>query len=189
MQKMNCEAQNQKENQTQTFSGEIVELYDNKKFSNGKRGFKLTGHALLNNKSPYGVIDIDINAEDEEDRKIQMKDIYGALPKDNLKIVKTGSYGLHYYTKYDSLDDHPDREYVNNNRYSGIYESEAFNVDLFIPHNLDAQSLIVLPGSKCKNKHGTYGTYELLNDCDDDNLMTTSAFLKILDEDFDVQIR
>ena len=128
---MSCETQNQKENQTFSFTGEIVELYDYKKFDvEGRRGLRKTGRALLNNKSPYGVIDIDMNDKDEENRKSEMQTVYNAFPQDRLKIVKTGSYGLHYYTKYDSLDDHPDKNHVHQNRYTCIYKSDKFNLEI-----------------------------------------------------------
>jgi len=178
---MSCETQNL--NQKQKIYGEIVTLFDYKKFDDGKYGKKQTGFALLNNKSHYGVIDIDMNDKAEENRKIVMEILYEKIPKKNLKIVKTGSYGLHYYTKYDSLDDHPDKNHVHQNRYPKIYKSDKFDIDLFIPHDIDSRSLIVLPGSTCDNKYGVRGTYELLKDCEDErNLMTTSEFLKLLNE-------
>ena len=112
---MSCKTQRQK------IYGEYVTLYDYKKFDDGKFGTKQTGFALLNNKSHYGVIDIDMNDKNEENRKLVMEIIYEKFPKNNLKIVKTGSYGLHYYTKYDALDDHPDKNHVHQNRYPCIY--------------------------------------------------------------------
>ena len=84
-------------------------------------------------------------------------------------MVKTGSGGLHIYTKWDESFPAEDDSYTK----AVIDDGVNFDIDVFVPFHKEGKSsrCIVLPGTQAKDRTtGLIGTYELLVDCADDEL-------------------
>ena len=176
-----------------TFNGEIINTLGYTKADGTTNGTKITGKALKVETSPYAVIDFDIFDPD-------LKDIFKEEILENYhgktKIVQTYSGGFHVYSKDKIWSD------LEKNRIVGVYESaetytkpngesiNAYAIDIFLSHQPTKRNLIVLPGSKVKSEksNNEVREYELLSDCNDDNLISFTEALEILSQKMKISI-
>ena len=169
-----------------TFSGEIKPTRNYQKHYNLKVG-KLTGFALNLSSSPYAVIDIDVHGNEEQ--KELMRSYFDDVIKSvNVKVVKSLSGGFHFYTLFDNSFKPTKDSYID--VYKFVDEDESnFSVDVFVPYkqNIRKSRCIMLPGSFAKNKLDEIGTYELIKDVNDEDLITFSEFCQILYDEVGVE--
>ena len=169
-----------------TFEGHVIDTYAYGKSDSKKDGDTVTGKALCMNGSIYAAIDFDINEEDIQPAiKTQLLEHFTG----KAKIVETYSGGFHLYVKDDgSWSD------LDKNRCTQVYYSEetyrrtatglenSYVIDIFLSHIPEKRSLIVLPGSEVRTakSNNVIGTYVLLRDCKNENLITFTECLHML---------
>ena len=162
------------------FTGEKINLYNYEKHD-GKKFGETTGIALCLNTSPYVVIDIDINKKIDEPRREEIRESFIAAFCQECKIVKTTSGGLHLYCSWDNSVDG-----LTKNDYTKIYKCDDYDIDVFIPVIKENRRLVVIPPSKVKNHFGEIGTYELIADINDNDLIPFKGMRQCLSEAFGV---
>ncbi len=174
-------------NKPTTFSGEVKPTRNYQKHYNLKIG-KITGYALDLSTSPYAVIDIDIHGNDEQ--KETIRNYFDDIIKSaNVKVVKSLSGGYHFYTLWDNSFKPTKDSYIEVYKFVDDNDGSNFSVDVFIPHKQESKSrCIMLPGSNAKNKLGEMGTYELIKDVKDEDLITYSEFCQKLYNEVGVEI-
>ena len=133
---------------------------------------KMTGLSMDVNRSPYVIIDFDINKSLSDEKRKEIREYI--IEKYNMKkYVVTTSGGIHYYTTafggcpswYKSRNISCFSEYDKN-------ETLLYDIDLMVPHYSDAKhklnntNSITLPGTYAKNKLGEIGQYKLDGDLD-----------------------
>ena len=173
-------------NKPTTFTGEVKPTRNYQKHYNLKIG-KITGFALDLSTSPYAVIDIDIHGNDEQKETIRnyFDDV---IKSSDVKVVKSLSGGYHFYTLWDNSFKPTKDSYIEVYKFVDDDESN-FSVDVFVPYKQESKSrCIMLPGSNAKNKLGEIGTYELIKDVKDDELITYSEFCQLLFDEVGVEI-
>ena len=166
-----------------SFTGIIEPTLNYAKHCNLKSG-KVTGSALRISSSPYAVIDVDITKSLPDNTKEELRDLFSFLNK--VKLVKTGSGGLHIYTKWDSSFPAYDDSYLK------VVSSRELNfgIDVFVPFHKDGKSsrCIVLPGTQAKDRTTELiGTYELLVDCTDDELSSFSDVRAAIEDELGIK--
>ena len=142
---------------------------------------KITGKALLVSSSPYAIVDIDINHSFDNERKEEVRGYFELVIKDyNVKVVKSGSGGYHFYSMWDNSFEPTKDSYTKVFKYEEDDET-IFEVDLFVPFKSDKNSrCILLPETEAKNKEGQIGKYELIKDCNDNDLISFSELKEAL---------
>lgn len=167
------------------FKGTIKETRNYDKHCNAKSG-KVTGRALLVSTSPYAIIDIDINHDLSDERKGEIRGLFqSVIDQSAVKVVQTGSGGYHFYTQWDQSFE-PTKD-----SYTKVYKhGSEFDVDLFVPFAQQNKNsrCILLPGTKAKNKEGKVGQYELIKDCDDDELISFTDFKEVLQKEVGIEL-
>ena len=170
-----------------SFTGEIAQTFNYNKHPHIKHG-RHTGWSLAINTSPYTVVDFDIHGNDEQKETIRSYfDI--VIETVNVKVVKTMSGGFHFYTKWDSSFIPTKDSYEHVYKFVDEDGSDSpgdFCVDVFVPYAKEGVKSrgIMLPGSHAKNKLGEFGTYELIKDVTDDELISYSEFIQLLADEF-----
>lgn len=149
---------------------EFIDLYCYNHKKVPKELYDITGLVMDVNKSPYVVIDFDINKSLSNEKRKEVREYI--IEKYNMKkYVVTTSGGIHYYTTafcncpnwYDARNIGCYSEYDTN----GVL---LYDIDLMVPHyekslNKDGvTSGIVLPGTYAHNKLGEVGQYKTEGD-------------------------
>jgi hypothetical protein len=169
-----------------------IDLYNFQKHDREKSG-KITGQAMLVNKTKYAIIDIDIDKKlpESEIEKIRnniiekieetQDECNGKLPR----IVITGNGGLHLYSLWDkSL---PLEKGRSCDVFKHMKNRLNYDVDIFTPIDPEKMSLLVLPGTKIKGAaDGSIKTYMLWNEAEDDDLISLKDLYTLLEEKFNL---
>ena len=166
---------------TTWFLGDIKPTHNYHKHCNDRDG-EITGYALSIDSSQYAIIDVDIHENKEQIRK-QFKDICKDL---NVRVVRTGSGGLHIYTMWDESFKATKDSYVK------AYKdpSNSFDIDVFVPFKSDKVSrCIVLPGSQVKkNNSDEILEYEHVKICLDAEMVRFEDMRRILQEKLNISL-
>ena len=167
------------------FSGEVLPTRNFCKYCNLKVG-KQTGWALDLSSSPYAVVDFDLHGDDIEKLRSYFE---GIIESANAKVVKSMSGGYHFYTLWDQSFKPTKDSYI------GVYKYEEeevgdISIDVFVPFMKEGAKsrCMMLPGSTAKNKNGDIGTYELIKQVDDEELITYSDFVQLLFDEIGFEI-
>ena len=120
---------------------EIVDLYQYKKYNDGKTTGPITGRALKNNLVP-GLVILDFDNKTTNSLWEKYKDKFNDFDI----VVSTASGGLHVYCEQGSLK-------CKSNRMVKWYSGDDFDIDIMSSVEPDKQSLVVLPGSKVRKNH------------------------------------